>query len=238
MTYATPTAVVTGAAGGIGAALARALVARGHEVVLADVDAAAVATLADELGGRAVPTDVADPDAVERLAAAAGPVELVCLNAGVLSTHPGPVWEAPAEEWDRVLGVNLGGVVNGLRAFVPRLLEDGRPAHVLVTASLAGMLTWPGGGPYAASKHAVVAVAEQAALGLSDTPVGVTVLCPALVRTGMSTEGADPVDVAGRALDAVDEGRFAVIDPEWHAALAARAADLAAGRQPSFPAPT
>jgi len=238
MSDTTPTAVVTGAAGGIGAALARALAARGHHVVLADVDAEALDALADELGGRAVPTDVADPAAVERLAARAGPVDLVCLNAGVLSTHPGPVWEAPAAEWDRVLGVNLGGVVNGLRAFVPRLLDRGEPAHVLVTASLAGMLTWPGGGPYAASKHAVVAVAEQAALDLAATPVGVTVLCPALVRTGMSTEGADPMDVAALALDAVDRGRFAVIDPEWHPALATRAEALAAGRHPSLPAPT
>ena len=83
-----------------------------------------------------------------------GPVDLLCLNAGVLSTSMGAPWEASPAEWDRVLGVNLHGVVNGLRAFVPLLLERDQPSHILITASLAGALTWSGGGPYAASKHA------------------------------------------------------------------------------------
>ena len=141
------TAVVTGAASGIGAALARALVARAHDVVLADIDEDALRAVATDIGARPIPTDVADPEAMERLAAEAGPVDLVCLNAGIVSTHQGPVWEAPADEWERVLAVNVGGIVNGLRAFVPRLLDRGRPAHVLVTASLAGLLTWPAEAP-------------------------------------------------------------------------------------------
>ena len=84
---------------------------------------------------------------MQALASVAVGARLVCLNAGVVSTHPGAVWEAPHDEWQRVMGVNLGGVVNGLRAFVPRLLSDTTPSHVLVTASLAGLPVWPGGGP-------------------------------------------------------------------------------------------
>jgi NAD(P)-dependent dehydrogenase (short-subunit alcohol dehydrogenase family) len=113
--------VVTGAASGIGRALATELKARGASLVLADVDPTALDLAAIELSARAVPTDVGDPEQLERLAAAAPDASVVCLNAGVLSAWTGPVWEAPAGEWERVLRVNLGGVVNGLRAFVPQL---------------------------------------------------------------------------------------------------------------------
>ncbi|MEO3791246.1 SDR family NAD(P)-dependent oxidoreductase [Nonomuraea sp. B10E15] len=106
--------------------------------------------------------------------------DLVCLNAGIVGQDLGAPWEVSDDDWDRVFAVNVGGVRNGLRAFVPGLLAAGRPAHILVTASLAGLVTFPGGGAYAASKHAVVALAEQASLALEGTPVGVTLLCPAL----------------------------------------------------------
>jgi len=135
-----------------------------------------------------------------------------------------------------VFAVNVGGVVNGLRAFVPRLLSSGRPAHVLITASLAGLAAFPGGGAYGASKHAVVAVAEQAALALTGTAVGVTVLCPALVRTAMSPMGDDPADVAAAALAAVHDGRFAVVPPEWAGAVTQRWERLVAGQRPVAPA--
>jgi NAD(P)-dependent dehydrogenase (short-subunit alcohol dehydrogenase family) len=134
--------------------------------------------------------------------------------------------------------VNLGGVVNGLRAFVPRLLAAGRPAHILITASLAGLATFPGGGAYAATKHAVVAVAEQTALALANTPVGVTMLCPALVRSVMSPTGVDPADVADEALHAVQEGRFAVVPEAWRAAVLQRAENLVSGQPPTPPTPT
>ena len=172
---------------------------------------------------------------MEAFADAAGAVDLVCLNAGVVSSEMGPPWAASPEEWDRVLGVNLLGVVNGLRVFVPGLLERDEPSNILVTASLAGAATWPGGGPYSASKHAVVAVAEQAALHLAGSGVGVTVLCPALVRSGMSEHGEDPLDVADRALDAVRSGAFAVVPDEWHSAVVERSFMLTSGRQPSPP---
>jgi NAD(P)-dependent dehydrogenase (short-subunit alcohol dehydrogenase family) len=230
-------AVVTGAAGGIGRALAARLSSAGSRLVLADVDAVALAETAEELGAGAVPTDVSDPRAVEALAAAAPDADLVCLNAGIVGTAMGPPWEVSPEEWDAVFAVNVGGVVNGLRVFVPRLLALERPAHILITASLAGLTTFPGGGAYGASKHAVVAVAEQVALALADTEVGVTVLCPALVRTAMSPVGADPADVADEALAAVQTGRFVVVPGEWRAAVVQRAQLLMAGRPPALPAP-
>ncbi len=166
-----------------------------------------------------------------------GPVDLLCLNAGVLSTSMGPPWEATPAEWDRVLGVNLHGVINGLRAFIPLLLKRGEPSQILITASLAGVVTWPGGGPYAASKHAVLAVAEQAAMHLADSGISVTVLCPALVRSGMSDIGDDPDEVAALALDAVADGQFAVVRPGWISALQVRTDILTTGQQPTTPAP-
>lgn len=229
------TAVVTGAASGIGKALANKLAARGTKLVLADIDADSLQAVADRLGAVAVPTNVADPIAMDRLAEQAPDARLICLNAGIQSTHPGPVWEAPHEEWERVLATNLGGVVNGLRAFVPRLLSAGAPAHILITASLAGLATWPGGGPYAASKHAAVAVAEQVALSLANTPLAVTVLCPALVRSGMSDVGEDPVGTADAALQGLADGRFIVMPDEWRHAVRERGERLASGQPPAMP---
>jgi NADP-dependent 3-hydroxy acid dehydrogenase YdfG len=230
-------AVVTGAASGIGAALARQLAGDGVRLVLADRDAEPLDRLAGSLSAESVVMDVADPTDNERLAAVAGVPDLVCLNAGVSSTQAAPVWETTPQEWRRVVDVNLGGVVNGLRAFVPRLVAAGGPRRILITASLAGLATWPGGGAYAASKHAVVAVAEQAALSLAGTGVSVSVLCPALVRTGMSMVGQDPAVVAAEALRAVAQGRFLLMPDEWTDAVRARGERLAAGLHPQLPVP-
>ena len=232
------TAVVTGAASGIGRALATRLAAAGTRLVVADVNAAALADLATELGATGVPTDVADRHSTDELAAAAPEAQLVCLNAGIVGSALGAPWEVDPHDWDTVFAVNVGGVVNGLRAFVPRLLASGRRGHVLITASLAGLATFPGGGAYGASKHAVLAVAEQAALALAGTHVGVTVLCPALVRTALSTVGADPVDVADEALAAVEQDRFVVMPQEWRRSVLERAEHLTSGRTPAPPAPS
>ena len=140
--------------------------------------------------------------------------------------------------WVKGSGGDLGTLKrNGLAAFVPRLLATGRRHRLLITASLAGVTTWPIGGAYAASKHAVVAVAEQTALSLIDTSISVTLLCPALVRTGMSPIGEDPEAVAAAGLDACRQGRFAVVPDEWHAAVHERAAWLTAGTPPAMPVP-
>lgn len=230
-------ALITGAASGIGLALSRALSERGYRLQLCDVDGDALARAEVELHPEAAVTgDVADPSTLQELAAKGGAVDLLCLNAGVISTSTGAPWDAPPAEWERVLGVNLLGVVNGLRSFVPLMLERGSPSQILITASLAGAATWPSGGPYAASKHAVLALAEQAALALADTNVAVTVLCPALVRTGMSDQGDDPQDVALQALDAIDSQRFAVVPDEWATAVERRAETLVSGRYPETPA--
>jgi NAD(P)-dependent dehydrogenase (short-subunit alcohol dehydrogenase family) len=226
------TAVVTGAASGIGRAMAVRLTRTGHRVHLADIVSAD--ELAEELGGVFHRVDVGDPDDMAALARAAPGARVVCLNAGMVGRSMGAPWQAPRQEWERLWRTNVMGVVNGLSAFVPRLVDAGQPARILITASLAGLVTFPGGGAYAASKHAVVAVAEQAALALADTQVSVTLLCPALVRSGMSEVGEDPDVVAEAALSAAPD-RFLVAPTEWHAAVIRRAEALGSGAQPTLP---
>ncbi|SHE51779.1 SDR family NAD(P)-dependent oxidoreductase [Streptoalloteichus hindustanus] len=182
-------AVVTGAASGIGRALAAALVARGLRVVLADVEERPLAETAAALGDRTLPvvTDVADPAQVDRLAATAldrfGRVDLLVNNAGV-GGGGGPAWTIPVDDWNWVWSVNVGGVVNGIRAFVPHMVEA-RRGHVVNIASLSGLTSPPFMAPYNATKHAVVTLSEtlSAELGHLAPGVGVTVACPGMVRT-------------------------------------------------------
>lgn len=186
-------AVVTGAASGIGLALARRFAGEGMRVVLADVEHDALdraaATLADAAGAdsvQAVPTDVRDEHAVDALAAATfdrfGTAHVVCNNAGV--GVGGLAWTVPADRWRWIVEVNLLAVAHGVRAFVPRMIEQGE-GHVVNTASAAGLLTGPGMSPYYATKHGVVALSESLHfdLQLTGAPVGVSVLCPEWVRT-------------------------------------------------------
>ena len=186
------TAVVTGAASGIGLALARRLGAEGMRVVLADVEAEALARAAAELAAAgvasiAVRTDVSRGDDVEALAQRAddafGAVHVVCNNAGVFAG--GNSWEVSVADWEWVLGVNLWGVIHGLRSFVPRLLAHGEEAHIVNTASMAGLMSNPFAAPYTVSKHAVVALSEvlHHELTLTGSKVGVSVLCPEAVAT-------------------------------------------------------
>jgi NAD(P)-dependent dehydrogenase (short-subunit alcohol dehydrogenase family) len=109
------------------------------------------------------------------------------------------------------------------------------PSRILITASLAGLVTFPGGGAYAATKHAVVAVAEQAAMALLGTDVSVTLVCPALVCSGMSDVGEHPDDVAMAALDAAEAGTFLVVPDEWTHAMTTRTHRLVSGRVPETP---
>lgn len=157
----------------------------------------------------AVPTDVRSSSEVEALAAATleqfGRVDVVCNNAGV-SSMPGPSWELPQDDWDWVLGVNLRGVVNGIRAFVPHLVAQ-NSGHVVNTASMAGISAVPWLGLYLVSKHAVVALSEGSALELEhDAPnVGVTVVCPGLGSTNIvSSDRNRPDDLRRTARELRD----------------------------------
>jgi NAD(P)-dependent dehydrogenase (short-subunit alcohol dehydrogenase family) len=147
------------------------------------------------------------------------------------------VWEAPVDEWERVLAVNLGGVANGLRAFVPRMLAAGGARRVVVTSSLAGLLAWPGGGSYGVSKHAVTALAESAARSLEGTGIRVEVLFPALVRSGMSADGVEARELVADAFAELDAGARSFVPPEWRTAVAERGQHLAGGTLPPMPAP-
>ncbi|RDI63097.1 SDR family oxidoreductase [Nocardia pseudobrasiliensis] len=190
-------AVITGAANGIGEALARTLSGRGLRVVLADLEAERVNEVAGELDAVAVPTDVADADQVGRLAATAleryGTVDLLFNNAGM--GVGGPSWQVSAEDWQRVLAVNLGGVVNGIRAFVPAMVAAGR-GHIVNTASVAGLTSGPFNVPYTASKHAVVALSESLRdeLSILAPGIGVTVVCPGPVDTRLLRGVLDDID--------------------------------------------
>jgi len=187
-------AVVTGAASGIGRALAERFVDEGMKVVLADVEGDALREAARVLEARGAEvlarrTDVSRADELRALAEATlerfGGVHVVCNNAGVFAG--GLSWEAPASDWEWVLGVNTLGVLHGIQAFVPILIEQGEPSHVVNTVSMAGLMTLPFSGPYCLSKHAALCLSETLyhELRLRQAPVGVSALCPELVRTGI-----------------------------------------------------
>lgn len=193
-------AVITGGASGIGLALARRFRGLGWSVAIADVDPAAleVATrsLVEDAGAGSgsgqvigVATDVADAASVQALADRVvrdlGVPDVVCNNAGV-NAYGYRSWEAPPVTWEWIWGVNVMGVVHGMNAFVPLMLEAGR-GRIVNTASVAGLASAPGVGSYAATKHAVVALSESLRLELAemDTEVGVSVVCPGLIATNI-----------------------------------------------------
>ncbi len=188
-------AVITGAASGLGLALAQTCSEAGMAVVMADIDHSALGAAAEALRERgarvfAHPTDVSKLDSVMALEAAArghfGPVHLLANNAGVAPM--GTVWESTPADWHWALGVNLLGVVNGLHAFLPGMRGHGEPAHILNTASVAGLISPPGMAVYNTTKHAVVALSETLHHDLcrDDSNIGVTVLCPAWFPSGIA----------------------------------------------------
>jgi NAD(P)-dependent dehydrogenase (short-subunit alcohol dehydrogenase family) len=190
------TAFVTGGASGIGLALGRAFAEAGMKVMLADIETDALAAAVESLRHvgpdiRGVACDVADPVSVERAADASyqafGNVHVVCNNAGVAAA--GGIDDISLDNWRWVLDVNLMGVLHGIRSFLPHIRAHGEGGHFVNTASLAGMQSRLGFGPYAASKFAVVAMSEGLAAQLEPLGIGVTVVCPGFVRTRISESG-------------------------------------------------
>lgn len=264
------TALVTGAASGIGRALALAFRAAGLQVVGTDVNAEALQGLAAEAladGGAARFTvqtlDVRDAAAVEALADsldANGGVQVLCNNAGVLV--PRSVWEHSDAEWRWLFDVNVHGVMNGLRAFVPRMLASGGPAHIVNTCSMGGFLASPMLGAYGATKFAVRALTEslQYDLQARGAKVGVSLLAPGAVKTaifdaragadaddrisegaremmrqGTAAAGMEPAAIAAGVLAAIREGRYWVFPHAYMLpAITENAAGIVACREPVF----
>ncbi|MFM0195912.1 SDR family oxidoreductase [Paraburkholderia strydomiana] len=239
--FAGKVAVITGAASGFGLAFAQKGAALGMKLVLADLNPDALAQAVDTLraaGADAigVPTDVSSATQVEALAQAAldafGKVHLLFNNAGVGSG--GLLWESSANDWSWVFGVNVMGVAHGVRAFAPIMLAQNEPAHIVNTASVAGLLSPPAMGVYNASKHAVVSLTETLYHDLqiaqsgreASRRVGCSLLCPAFVPTGIAdAERSRPAELrnesrptrsqiaAGKQLQrAVQSGKLSAAD--------------------------
>ena len=187
-------AVITGAASGIGRGLAERFAVEDMRVVIADIEEEPLAELEADLSAKgttvlAVRTDVSNAAEVENLAARTletfGAVHILCNNAGVVCSRP--IWEHTVADWEWVLGVNLWGVIHGIRAFVPRMLTQGDACHIVNTASILGLVGGSGEGIYKVSKHGVVVLSETLAdeLAQKGANIQVHVLCPGWVRTGI-----------------------------------------------------
>ncbi|WOR15893.1 SDR family NAD(P)-dependent oxidoreductase [Hyphomonas sp. FCG-A18] len=191
-------AFITGGAGGLGLAMARAFAAKGAKVMLADRDAeglskAAAALAADGVDVGTVTCDVTDVDALKAAAAATierfGKVHIVANNAGVaVGGQPG---EIPLEDWRWIVDINLMGVAYGVEIFTPLIEQHGEGGHIVNTASMAGHVAMPGMGPYHATKYAVVGYSEALNVELGPRGIGVSVLCPAWVKTNIHNTGFD-----------------------------------------------
>jgi NAD(P)-dependent dehydrogenase (short-subunit alcohol dehydrogenase family) len=266
------TAVVTGAGSGIGRELALACAREGMGVMLADIDDAGMrdtGAAIEALGVRveSIRCDVSNPLEVEALAERAwerfGAVHLLFNNAGVAVA--GPAWTATLEDWKWTLGINLMGVVHGVRSFVPRMLAQGGECHVVNTASVAGLVDIPGSAVYCVSKHGVVALSEclYHDLRVAKADIGVSVLCPAYVNTGIGDSARNrpselaatnplaapyeeavrhallhgkisAADVARATLDGVKAGRFYILTHEKiKGAIEARMRDILEDRTPT-----
>ncbi len=230
------TAVITGAASGIGRGIAHCLAAKGVNLALADIDATQLADVKNEVTKQGVEAktyvlDVSDREAVyktaDQIEADFGKLHIVCNNAGV--GYPGvPLEQTPDNDIDWVFGVNVFGVLNGIKAFTPKLRAHGEEAHIVNTASTAGLQSRPGmhHGLYSASKMAVVALSQGLSESMAGTNVGVSVLCPQAVNTqiyrshrvrpdrfGGATEKPEPHSIAAllqKGLSGDDVGAFVV----------------------------
>ena len=233
--FAGRVAVVTGAGSGIGRATARLLAQLGAKVHCADLDAQSAERVAHDIGTAvAHRLDVSDAAAVEALAARVfdedGAVDVLHNNAGI--GHAGDIEHTTVDDWRRVIGVNLLGVAYGVAAFVPRMLRQGRGAHIVNTASGLGLMPAARMAPYCASKFGVVGMSEALNAELAPRGIHVTALCPGVINTGIGTasimrggmaarqeqaleyyrtQGVPPEDVAAAVVDAV--GKRKLIQP-------------------------
>lgn len=224
-------AFITGGAAGIGLAMAREFLAAGGEVVIADARQDALDRAIGSLptGGkvRAIRLDVTDRQACAMAAAEIGKVHILCSNAGVFIG--GPTQDATFDDWDFCLGVNLGGTVNCVRIFVPRMIAQREGGHILLTSSINGLFASGGVGPYTASKFAVTGIGECLRMNLERYNIGVSILCPgpvasdlfestpavrpkALGDTGahlVKTDGSDPIsqEIFSQAMPTDEVGR-------------------------------
>lgn len=199
------TAFITGGASGMGLAMARSFAKAGMKVVLADVEQAALDAVQGEFEAANVEflpleVDVTDRDGMEAAAAETearfGKVHVLCNNAGV--AVGGAIDRMAYNDWDWVVGVNLGGVANGIGAFLPRIQAHGEGGHIVNTASMAGHLAIPGLSVYTATKFAVVGLSETMRADLEGQNIGVSVLCPGVVNTNIFTsERNRPADLPG-----------------------------------------
>lgn len=202
--FAGKTAFITGGAGGIGLAMARAFGRRGMKVSIADAEAETCAKTVESLRREGITAigsacDVSDRDLLAEAAAKTlaelGKVHVLCNNAGV--SRAGPIETIAPSDWDWVIGVNLKGLVHGLQLFLPHMKAHGEEGHIVNTASVNGVAGAPLAGPYSATKFAVVGMSEVLAAELADTPIGVSVLCPSWVRTRMLDNGRNRPDRFG-----------------------------------------
>jgi NAD(P)-dependent dehydrogenase (short-subunit alcohol dehydrogenase family) len=270
-TLAGRVAVITGAASGLGLAMARRFAREGLRLVLADVERAPLEELASELradGHDLLPvvTDVRLQPDIARLADASyerfGEVHVLCNNAGVVKRAR--AWELTASDWTWVLEVDLWGVIHGLREFVPRMIASAREGHIVNTGSMSGLLPIPNLAAYSTAKAAVIALSEALYLDLAAErlPIGVSVLCPGFIATGITrsdrnrpaslavsasvppvprtTAGVTPTmdadEVAGHVVAAISKGEFWILThPEYRELLRQRAAGIGAGGVPQPP---
>jgi NAD(P)-dependent dehydrogenase (short-subunit alcohol dehydrogenase family) len=210
--------VVTGAGGGIGAALARRFAAQGAEVIVNDLDPDAAQAVASDIGGLAVPGDAANEEDVRRLVDTAwdelGGLDLFCANAGVLSAGDETT---PDELWTRDFAVNVMSHVYATRALLPRWLDQGEPKRLLITVSAAGLLTLLGSAPYAVTKHAALAYAEWLRATYAHRGLIVQALCPQGVRTDMLARGNEQGSASAAQL------ADGALEPDEVAAVVAKA---------------
>jgi NAD(P)-dependent dehydrogenase (short-subunit alcohol dehydrogenase family) len=202
------TAFVTGAASGIGLALARTFLDRGMNVMMADVETAALEAAAHSLSnyGDRVASVLCDVSVGEAIADAAaktidrfGKVHILCNNAGV--SRAGRVEEISLADWEWVIGVNVYGTIHGIRAFVPHMKAHGEPSHIVTTSSMSGLTPKALAGPYGSTKFALVGLSHVLHDELAQTNIGVSVLCPGWTRTNMPDNGRNRPQRYGGAYD-------------------------------------